>query len=223
MEANRELQNEIKRRKELERDLLQISDRERRRIGEDLHDVVCQDLTATALFLKSTSNQIKNEVAAKTLAEAAQIVNRNVTVARDLARGFQAVVVGPGSLIEALRNLCKQANELPDVHCHLKLPRSVRLRDETIAVNLYRIAQEALRNALSHSGGTEITLCLEREGDVVRLVVEDNGKGFRPRKRTKGLGLHIMRYRTNVLGGSMDIKTRTGGGTRLVCEVPVRK
>ncbi len=223
MEANRELQNEINRRQELERDLLQISDRERRRIGEDLHDIVCQELTATALFLKSTSNQTKNEAAAKTLAEAAQIVNRNVTLARDLARGFQAAVVGPGGLIELLRNLCKQANERPDVHCHLKLPRTIRLRDETIAVNLYRIAQEALRNALSHSGATEIMICVERERTKIRLVIEDNGKGFRPRKRSKGLGLHIMRYRANALGGTLDIDTRAGGGTRLVCQVPVKK
>jgi PAS domain S-box-containing protein len=223
MEANRELQNEINHRQELERDLLQISDRERRRIGEDLHDIVCQELTATALFLKSSSIQIKNDAASKSLAEAAQIVNRNVTLARDLARGFQAAVVGPGGLIELLRTLCKQANERPDVHCHLKLPRSIRLRDETIAVNLYRIAQEALRNALSHSGATEIVLCVERERDMVRLVIEDNGKGFRPKKRSKGLGLHIMRYRANVLAGTLDIETRAGGGTRLVCEVPVRK
>ena len=223
MQTNRELKNEISRRQELERDLLQISDRERRRIGEDLHDIVCQELTATALFLKSGSNQANNEAAAKTLAEAAQVVNRNVTLARDLARGFQAAVIGPGGLLELLRTLCKQANERSDVHCHLKLPRAIRLRDETIAVNLYRIAQEALRNALAHSGATEIVICVERERDMVRLVVEDNGKGFRQRKRTKGLGLHIMRYRANALGGSLEIKTRVGGGTRLVCEVPARK
>jgi PAS domain S-box-containing protein len=223
VESNRELQNEMNRRQELERDLLQISDRERRRIGQDLHDIVCQELTATALFLKSTSNQTKNEAAAKTLAEAAQIVNRNVTLARDLARGFQAVVVGPGGLVEALRILCKQANEQAEVHCHLKLPRATRLRDENVAVNLFRITQEALRNSLAHSGGTEIMICIERERDLIRLVLEDNGKGFRPRKRTKGLGLHIMRYRANALGGNLEIKPRAGGGTRLVCEVPVRK
>ena len=223
MQTNRELKNEMNRRQELERDLLQISDRERRRIGEDLHDIVCQELTATALFLKSSSIQIKNDSASKALAEAAQIVNRNVTLARDLARGFQAVVVGPGGLIESLRILCKQANEHPDIHCHLKLPRAIRLRDENTAVNLYRITQEALRNALSHSDGTEIVVCIERQRDLIRLVVEDNGKGFRQRKRTKGLGLHIMHYRANALGGNLEIKTRVGGGTRLVCEVPIRK
>ncbi len=223
MKANRELQNEISRRQELERELLKISDRERRRVGQDLHDIVCQELTATALFLKSSSNQIKNDAASGALAEAAQIVNRNVTLARDLARGFQAAIVGPGGLIELLRTLCKHANERPDVHCHLKLPRAIRLRDETIAVNLYRIAQEAVRNALSHSGGTEIMVCIERERDLVRLVVEDNGKGFRQRKRTKGLGLHIMHYRASVLGGTIEITARPGGGTRVACEVPVKK
>src|SRR5205085_10322114 len=128
-------------------------------IGQDLHDIVCQELTATALFLKSASKTGDNASASKTLDEAAQIVNRNVAIARDLARGFQPPLLGGGGLSAALRSLCKEASERPGIDCTLKLPRAIRMRDETIALNLFRIAQEAMRNAISHSGGDEIVIC----------------------------------------------------------------
>jgi PAS domain S-box-containing protein len=223
MATNNELERTIVQREQLERELLEISERERRRIGQDLHDIVCQELTATALFLKSAGNTSSNTQAAKSLAEAAEIVNRNVAIARDLARGFQPTVLGAGGLQAALRTLCKDANERRGIHCTLKLPRAIRVRDETIALNLFRIAQEAMRNAVTHSGGDEIIICIEREREFIRLVVEDNGKGFRPKKSPKGLGLQIMKYRANVLGGTLTINLRRSGGTKVVCEVPVKK
>jgi hypothetical protein len=222
MATNNELERTMAQREQLERELLEISERERRRIGQDLHDIICQELTATALFLKSTANSVGDEAGAKSLSEAAEIVNRNVALARDLARGFQPVMLGPGGLPAALRSLCRHADQR-GIRCDLKLPRAVRIRDESLALNLFRIAQEAVRNAVSHSGGSEITLCIEREDSLIRLMVEDNGKGFRQRKRSKGLGLHIMKYRANMLGGSLNITSPANGGTRMVCEVPSSK
>jgi len=222
MASNTELQNEMATRHQLERDLLEISERERRRIGQDLHDIVCQELTATALFLKSSGNNASDEEAARSLNEAAQIVNRNVGLARELARGFQPVLLGSAGLTTALRSLCTQANGHPEIRCSLKLPQSIRIRDETIALNLFRIAQEAVSNAIKHAHATEITVCIERQRDLVRLVVEDNGRGLKTKKRSKGLGLHIMRYRASVLGGHFDIETGPNNGTRLVAAVPTR-
>lgn len=222
MESNSDLKEEINRRQQLERDLLEISEHERRRIGQDLHDVVCQELTATALFLKSAGNRAKG-AEARNLNEAAQIVNRNVTLARELARGFQPAIMASGGLSHALRTLCAQANNHDGIHCHFKLPRAVRIRDETIALNIYRIAQEAISNAVKHAKATEIMLCLERERDDVRVVVEDNGKGFTKKKRSTGLGLHIMQYRASVLGGHFSIKARPKEGTRVVAAIPIKK
>ncbi|MEY2536332.1 MAG: two-component system, chemotaxis family, CheB/CheR fusion protein [Verrucomicrobiota bacterium] len=223
MAMNNELERAMAGRLQLEREILQVTERERARIGQDLHDILCQELTATALFLKSSVNRAREKSTATALNEAAEIVNRNVTVARDLARGFQPALAGSGGLISALRGLCKKANGFPEVHCKLKLPRSIRIRDDTIVLNLFRVAQEAVRNALTHANATEIVICIEREHDLVRLVVEDNGKGFRERKRRKGLGLHIMRYRASALGGTLMIDLRPKGGTKIACEVPVRK
>ncbi len=221
MATNNDLEREIETRQQLERDLLSISDRERRRIGQDLHDVVCQELTATALFLKSSSKNVDDRACAKTLDEAAQVVNRNVGLARDLARGYQPVVVGRDGLVDALRTLCRRANQHPTVSCRLKLPKPIRIRDENVALNLFRIAQEGVTNALKHSGATELTVCMEREGKNIRLVIEDNGKGFQQKKRSKGLGLHIIKYRANVLGGQLRIERPKTGGTEIVCEVPI--
>ena len=221
--TNAELQNEIDRRRQLEHDLLEISERERRRVGQDLHDIICQELTATALFLKSAANTARDEAAVKSLNEAAQIVNRNVTTARDLARGFQPAVLGHGGLPGALRHLCTQANANQNLNCELKLPKAIRLRDEVIALNLYRVTQEAVANAVKHADATEVLVCIERERDLIRLVVEDNGKGFRQRGRTKGLGIHIMKYRASVLGGTLMIDPRPRRGTKITCEVPVKK
>jgi signal transduction histidine kinase len=122
----------------------------------------------------------------------------------------------------ALRSLCSQANGHPEIRCSLKLPQSIRIRDETIALNLFRIAQEAVSNAIKHAHATDITVCIERERELVRLVVEDNGRGLKTKKRSKGLGLHIMRYRSSVLGGHLDIETGPKNGTRLVATVPTR-
>ncbi|HEY2341661.1 MAG TPA: PAS domain S-box protein, partial [Chthoniobacteraceae bacterium] len=177
MATNNELERAMKEREQLEHELLEISERERRRIGQDLHDVVCQELTATALFLKSSGVKAPDANTAHVLDEAAEIVNRNVAIARDLARGFQPTILRAGGLTEALRGLCKIAHQnQPPIACELKLPRNIRVHDETIALNLYRIAQEAVRNSVSHSGADKIVICIEREKTLVRLVVEDDGR-----------------------------------------------
>lgn len=220
--TNKELRNTMGERERLERELLDISERERNRIGHELHDVLCQELTATALFLKSTSSKIQDAQAVRSLNDAADIVNRNVAIARDLARGLQLDVVGTGGLIDALRGLCKQTKENPKIRCSLKVPKVVRISDEVLALTVYRVAQEAVRNAVVHANPTEIIICIEREPGVVRLVVEDNGKGFKLRKGGKGLGLSIMKYRARVLGGTLRIDQRPEGGTKVTCEVPTQ-
>ncbi len=223
--ANKELTRTIAQRQELERELLEISEREKRRIGEDLHDIVCQELTATALFLKSTAKNVEEEspTAAQTLGEAAQIVNRNVGLARDLARGLQPADLKGSGLKEALRDLCAQAAETSEVKCHFKAAKGVRVTDDTVALHLYRVAQEAVTNAVKHSGAKNLLIVLDKNSENVCVTVQDDGKGFSPRRRSKGLGLHIMRYRANVLGGELKISKRKRGGMEITCVIPNRR
>jgi len=222
---NNELERTMADRQQLERELLEISEREKRRIGEDLHDMVCQELTATALFLKSTAQQIATDsaAAAKTLEESAQTVNRNVVLARKLAGGLQAIELAASGLKNALRDLAAGACENSGIKCHVKIARGVHVADDTVALHLYRIAQEALTNAVKHSGAKNVLITLDRNETHTCVSVQDDGKGLVPRKRGKGLGLHMMRYRANALGGELKIQRRRTGGTDITCVIPTKR
>jgi len=222
MATNAELERAMAQRRQLERELLEISEREKRRIGEDLHDMVCQELTATALFLKSTAKKLarKSPAAAETLEESALTVNRNVGLARELARGLQAVELTATGLKNALRGLAAQACDNSGISCHFKAARGVRVPDDTVALHLYRIAQEALTNAVRHSGAKNILVTLDRNPTHTCVSVQDDGKGFAIRRRRKGLGLHMMGYRANALGGELKIERRRSGGMEITCVIP---
>jgi signal transduction histidine kinase len=222
---NNELERTMAQRQQLERELLEISEREKRRIGEDLHDMVCQELTATALFLKSTAQRISGDsaAAAKTLEESAQTVNRNVVIARELARGLQAVELTASGLKNALRDLAATACENTGIKCHFKATRGVRVPDDATALHLYRIVQEAVTNAVKHSGAKNILITLDRNKTHTCVSVQDDGEGFVVKRRGKGLGLHMMRYRANALGGELKIERRRTGGTEVTCVIPTKR
>lgn len=222
MRTNAELERTMAQRRQLERELLEISEREKRRIGEDLHDMVCQELTATALFLKSSAKNMakRDPAAAETLEAAALTVNRNVGIARELARGLQAVELSAAGLKNALRALAARAVENSGIKCHFKAARGVRVPNDTVALHLYRIAQEAVANAVRHSGAKNVLIALDRSATHTCVSVQDDGKGFTVRARRKGLGLHMMRYRANALGGELRIERRRRGGMDITCVIP---
>ncbi|HEX8281234.1 MAG TPA: PAS domain-containing sensor histidine kinase, partial [Chthoniobacterales bacterium] len=223
--TNTELERTMTQRQQLEQELLEISEREKRRIGEDLHDMICQELTATALFLKSGAKQLEKESpsAAQTLDEAATIVNHNVGVARDLARGLQPAELTGAGLKEALRALAAQACENTGLQCHFKAGRGVRVTDDTVALHLYRVAQEAVKNAVKHSAGKNVLITLDQNREHICVTVEDDGKGFSTKRRSKGLGIHLMRYRANVLGGELKITRRKRCGMEITCVIPRKR
>lgn len=222
--TNAELEQTMAQRQQLERELLEISEREKRRIGEDLHDMVCQELTATALYLKSSAKNLAKESpeAAATLEESAQTVNRNVVLARELASGLQAVELTASGLKNALRDLAAQASENTGIKCHFKAARGVRVPDATVALHLYRIAQEAVTNAVKHSGAKNILVSLDRGPTNTCVSIADDGKGLVVKRRGKGLGLHMMRYRANALGGELRVERRRSGGTEITCVIPTK-
>lgn len=223
--TNNELERAMAQRQQLERELLEVSEREKRRIGEDLHDMICQELSATALFLKSTAQRVANDsaAAAKTLEESAQTVNRNVVIARELARGLQAVELTASGLKNALRDLTVSACESSGIKCHFKAARGVRVPDDASALHLYRIAQEAVTNAVKHSAAKNLLITLDRNKTHTCISVQDDGKGFVVKRRGKGLGLHMMRYRANALGGELKIERRRTGGTDITCVIPTKR
>ncbi len=214
--ANTELQNEISQRKKLEQEILRVSEREKRRIGQDLHDTLCQELTAAAFLLQSMANKTPAESAA--FSEAAQIVNANVGLARDLARGLYPVELGTAGVTSALRELALRTNGKVD--CRFESVRPVRIKNETISLNLYRIAQEAVSNSLKHGKPRQIVISLDRNRNGIALTVRDNWTGLRSKTKYKGMGIHIMTYRANVIGGNLSIESRPGRGTSVTCLIP---
>jgi two-component system, chemotaxis family, CheB/CheR fusion protein len=218
--TNRKLQAEIERRVKLEQEILQISEREQRRIGQDLHDSLCQELAAAAFFLQSGAKKLslRHQKESKILTEAAQIVNANVGLARDLARGLHPVELSASGLRNALSELAYRINQ--NVPCRFDSPRPVRVRDETLALNLYRIAQEALANAVQHGNPKGITISLTRDHQGINLVIHDDGKGMAAAVEHERMGLHIMKYRAAAVGGTLTVRSKPDDGTTITCRVP---
>jgi two-component system sensor histidine kinase UhpB len=157
-------------------------------------------------------------VAADTLAEAAEIVNANAGMARDLARGLHPMELGVSGLPSALRELCSRLSY--DVSCRCDSPRSLRI-DENTGVDLYRIAQEAVTNSMKHAKASEITISLERTKGAIVLTVSDDGQG--KRRRGHGLGTLIMQYRAHAIGGTLKVESTQSRGTTVTCRVPLKR
>lgn len=219
---NKKLQREMKERAQVEQELLLVSEREKRRIGQDLHDSLCQELAAAALFLQTAAQKMekKTPAGAKALSNAARIVNDNVGLARDLARGLHPVELTSAGLANALRELAFRTSQARAITCHCECARRVRVRDEGVVLNLYRIAQEAVTNAIKNGKATVITIRLARHGDAFALTVKDNGKGFSTSKSHQGMGLHIMKYRADVIGARLTVESTDGKGTLVSCLLP---
>lgn len=219
--ANAKLRQAMEQRQMLEKQILRITEQERARISQDLHDSVCQELTGTALLLKARARAIESQskVAADSLVEAADTVNANAEMARELARGLHPMEIAASGLPSALRELCSRMSG--DVSCRCDCPRSLRI-DQNVAINLYRIAQEALTNSMKHAKASDITICLERTNAAIVLTVKDDGQGGK-RRGARGLGTLMMEYRANAIGGMLKVESTKRRGTSVICRVPCKR
>jgi PAS domain S-box-containing protein len=213
---------DITERVNLEREILEISEREQRRIAQDLHDGLGQLLVGTAYL----GNTLRQELAAKAFPEARQLdrllraLNEAIRQTRGLARGLHPVKPEPNGLMVALKELASRTRALFHVGCRYICREPVLIEDSTTATHLYRIAQEALTNAIKHGKPGLIQISLTQTPGWVNLTVKDNGVGLPTRLRNqRGLGLRIMRYRAGAIGGSLAIQKEAGGGTTVVCSV----
>ena len=217
---NAKLRQAMEQRQMLEKQILRITEQERARISQDLHDSLCQELTGTAFLLKSRARAIEGQsrVAADSLVEAADTVNANAQMARELARGLHPIEIAASGLPSALRELCSRMSGA--VSCRCDCPRSLRI-DQNVAVNLYRIAQEALTNSMKHAKASQITVCLKRSNGAIVLTVNDDGQG--KRRAGRGLGTLMMEYRANAIGGTLKVESTEGRGTSVTCRVPHKR
>jgi PAS domain S-box-containing protein len=218
--ANKQLQAEIERRKGLEDQILEVSDREQQRLGQELHDGLCQHLTAVAFMARSVGLRLKNHrvVDVKDIEKIAELVNDAATDTRHLSRALHRMDVDAAGLVNALEDLVDR--EIWKIPCRLEIKPSFQIEDDVVAAQLYRIAREAVINANKHAQAREILVKLERSADGIVLRVVDDGVGFPKAKLNQGLGTHIMNYRARLIGGHLEIDSPKKGGTRVSCYLP---
>ena len=219
--ANAELKNEIARRKGLEGEILSVSDREQQRLGQELHDGLCQHLTAVAFMARSVSLRLKNHrvIESGDIDKIAQLVNDAATDTRNLSSALHRIDVDAAGFVAALEDLVDR--EIWKTPCRLEVKPSFHIENDAVAVQLYRIAREAVINANKHAQARQIVVQLDRSGKEIVLRVIDDGVGFpnQPKLR-QGLGSHIMDYRARLIGARLEIGSPKQGGTRVACYLP---
>jgi PAS domain S-box-containing protein len=214
---------DISQRKRLERELLELSERERRRFAQELHDGLGQQLGGVA-YLSNVLREKLSERGAPEAADATRIfglVREAIEQTRRVSRGLSPIRPEPEGLMDALQDLALQTTELFRVRCRYVCRKPVLIEDSALAGHLYRIAQEAVNNALKHAGPRHISVLLRRSREHIVLGVSDDGKGIGPiSPRRQGLGLHIMQYRASLVRGTVIVRRRSNGGTEVICTAP---
>ncbi|MGA2554983.1 MAG: response regulator [Verrucomicrobiota bacterium] len=211
---------EVTERKRLEEQILQISEMEQRRIGQDLHDGICQHLAGIELKSQSLAQTLEKK-AKGPAAQAEQIarhVREVIGQARSLARGLSPFIVEAEGWVPALRELAAHTEELFNVKCTFHNDRPVAIADPAAATHLYRIAQEAVANAIKHGKASAVEISLTHAKDKIILAITDNGTGFKPAAPAgTGMGLRTMQYRSGRIGAILLVQAPAEGGTKIVC------
>ena len=218
------LTKEIQERTRLQKELLETSERVQRRIGNDLHDGLGQHLTGTAL----AGQVLGQKLAGRSLPEAAEadrlveLIQEAIELTRTLARSLHPIEMPAGRIVDNFQELAAGASDRFKVSCRFECPPAALLpavNDVNVATHLYRIAQEAITNAVRHGKARHINLRLDSTNDELVLTVIDDGIGLPENARTgNGLGLRIMAYRASMIGATFNIERASAqGGTRVTC------
>lgn len=220
------LQAEIINRRQLELEILKISDYEQSRIGQDLHDGTCQNLACIAVLAEAGLREInqENPQTATCLTEISQVARQSIDEVRRLATGLFPVKIEQHGLEWALRELAVETTVRRKAECTFKMHEPIEFTDNNAAAQIYRIAQEAVSNAVRHGQAQNITIELSKSKGNVSLFVQDDGIGLPPRRENMGgLGLHTMEYRAKLLGGSLHVGPAIGKGTSVACSFPEKE
>ena len=211
---------DITERKRLEQEILEISGHEQRRIGQDLHDGLCQQLAGIELLSQVLEQKLASKSAPESAraAEIARHVRKAITHTRSLARGLSPVELEANGLMSALQELAANVEKMFKVECRFQCAHTIPVQNNAVATHVYRIAQEAINNAIKHAKPDKISVALKPSHGRVDLIVTDDGSGFsRESKPNKGMGLRIMRYRAGMIGASLEIRCANGQGTTVAC------
>ena len=219
------LTDEMAERERLERELLEISEREQRRIGQDLHDGLCQHLTGATL----AGQVLEEKLAALNLPMAADangvvaLVEEGINLSRKLAKGLYPVEMEADGLMLALEEYAATSSKLFKVSCRYECDLPVLIHDPATAGHLYRIAQEAVGNAIKHGKAKKILIRLDASEESTLLSIQDDGDGLPdPLPKKRGMGLRIMAHRSAMIGGNFNARRDDNGGTLVTCAISAK-
>jgi PAS domain S-box-containing protein len=217
---------DISERKRLEAEVLQASEQEQHRIAQDLHDGLGQQLAGISCL----SNMLTKDLGKKTSRQAtvaariSKLLDTAVAQTRALARGLHPIAPEPNGLMAALEDLAAGAAALFKISCRFVCPQPALLEDYAVATHLYRIAQEAVTNAIKHGRAQQIEILLSSTPERLLLTVRDNGEGVLSLetilRQQKGIGVRIMNYRAGKIGATLAFQRNDSGGTDMICTVP---
>jgi len=209
-------------RRRLEREVLRISEHEQRRLGQDLHDGVCQKLVALKFRIAALEDKLraKATIELKDTGVLSKILELAVDEAHGLAYGLCSVAMDRKGIISALHDLAKTTQTVFGIECQVRTRGTISWANSQMDTQLYRIAQESISNAVKHGKASQIAVSLAISAQGARLSISDNGIGFSPRKDNEGMGIQIMHYRAQRIGAKLLIEPRLPSGTRIVCECP---
>ena len=210
-------------RRRLEHELLTVSANERNAMGQELHDDICQHLVATTLAAKVLAQRLRqqsNDLASEAQAIIA-LIEQGTGKTRQLARGLLLSSIEPDQLAEKLGELADEGSR-SGVPCSFRRTGDALVASADTAAQLYRIAQEAMRNAIRHAGATHVAMSLVGDPQALCLRVEDDGRGLAANEASAGIGmgLPIMSYRAAYIGATLSMTPAAGRGTTLLCRLP---
>jgi signal transduction histidine kinase len=224
-EMGRNLTEREDQRRDLERQVIDSAESERRRIGHELHDGIGQQLGG----LLMAANGLSKHLAANAAAFAGQAehlgmqLQETIREVRGISHGLAPVPLWDRGIEDALQALAQSTEKNSGVRCVFDCPEAVLVSHEATSGNLYRIAQEAVSNALKHASPGEIRIGLERRGEMIVLEIDDDGCGLpEPLLQGGGIGFRVMRLRAEIMGGNLECGTAPAGGTRIAAYVPIR-
>jgi len=215
-----DLQEEILERTRLEKEMTEVTERERRRLGHDLHDSLCQHLTGTAL----TAQVLRAKLASKLSDEATdagklvELIEEGIDLTRSLARGLFSPDLERGGLAVALEGLAHNTQERTGIQCEFQHDENqTESADAAVLTQFYRIAQEAVANAVKHARARRIVIELDGSDEELKLNVFDDGVGLGDASETNGLGLKMMRHEANLIGAAFRAARNSPAGTVISC------
>jgi signal transduction histidine kinase len=206
----------------LEADLLHVALDERRRIAQDLHDSLCQEISSVHFGLAGLASRLASSQAE----EAAQarkltiMLEQTLDHARQIAHGLSPIMEEGDDVVRALIRLARNTEELCGLKCHVQAGADFRSMDRDVGTQIYYITQEALNNILRHAKAGRIDILISSDEDEVVLKVSDDGCGFQSANHSAGRGLRFMRYRAAAVNGTLRLRNRPTGGTELECRIP---